>query len=370
MKNLFFGALSLLAVGATAQEYQFKSVIDLESTPVISQDKTGTCWSYATTSFLESEVIRLTGKTVDLSEMYNVRNIYFDKAENYIMRQGGAQFSQGALGHDVLRSAAMHGLVPVSVFQGKEDQAEKHDHSELEKILKNIVDLYANAKTLSPKWKVVVNSVLDAYLGANPKEFTFEGKKFTPKSFMEYLKINPDNYITLTSFKHREFYKPFILNIPDNYSNGSFYNLPIDELMETIDYALSKGYSIALDCDVSEVGFSAKEGVAVLPVDASDKDKKFLKEISAEVVVNQDNRQAEFENFNTTDDHLMHIVGKVQDQKGNVYYTVKNSWGGSSERVGNNGYIYMSVPYTKMKTISIIIHKDAMPSKTKKNLKV
>jgi bleomycin hydrolase len=368
MKKLILSAFTLFSLGLFAQNYQFQNIIDIESTPVISQDRTGTCWSYATISFLESEIIRLNGKSIDLSEMYNVRHTYMEKAENYVMRQGKAQFSQGGLGHDVLRSVEKYGVVPIEAFVGKEDAEEKHDHSEMESALKGMADSFSKAKKLSPKWRQAVSSVLDVYMGENPTEFIFEGKKYTPKSFLTYTKINPKDYISLTSFTHQPFYDSFILNIPDNFSNGSFYNVPIDELIENIDNALAKGFTIALDCDVSEVGFSAKEGIAVVPVNMDDKEKKFLKEISDEVKVTQEFRQQEFENFNTQDDHLMHIVGKVKDQNGNIYYTVKNSWG--SERVGNNGYIYMSVSYLKLKTIAVLVHKDALVTKTKKTIKL
>ncbi|MGE4346757.1 MAG: C1 family peptidase [Flavobacteriaceae bacterium] len=367
MKKLILSAFTLFSLGIFAQSYQFKNVIDIESTPVISQDKTGTCWSYATTSFLESEIIRMTGKQIDLSEMYNVRNTYMEKAENYVMRQGKAQFSQGALGHDVINSVAKHGIVPIEVFQGKEESEEKHDHTEMEAALKGMLDAFVKTKKLSPRWKQAVSSVLDIYMEKNPSEFTFEGKKYTPKSFLNYTKINPKDYISLTSFTHQPFYSNFILNISDNFSNGSFYNVPINELIENIDNALAQGFTVALDCDVSEIGFSAKEGIAVIP-EEEDKEKTFLKEIKPEAKITQEFRQQEFENFNTTDDHLMHIVGKVKDQKGNIYYTVKNSWGSSGERIGNNGYIYMSVPYTKLKTISIMLHKDGLLAKTKKSL--
>ncbi len=360
MKKLVLSVFGLMSLGMFAQNYQFQNVIDVKSTPVISQDKTGTCWSYATTSFLESEIIRMTGKQIDLSEMFNVRNTYMEKAENYVMRQGSAQFSQGALAHDVLKSAEKYGLVPLEVFKGKDDSEEKHDHTEMEATLKGMLDAYTKTKKLSPKWRKAVNAVLDIYLGENPTEFTFEGKKYTPKSFMAYTKINPKDYVSLTSFTHHPFNESFILNIPDNFSNGSFYNVPIDELVKKVDNALAKGYTISLDCDVSEVGFSAKEGIAVVPVNAEDKEKNFLKEISEEIKVTQEFRQQEFENYNTTDDHLMHIVGKVKDQNGNVYYVVKNSWGSTGERIGNNGYIYMSVPYLKLKTISVTMHKDAL----------
>lgn len=369
MKKFILSAFTLFSLGIFAQTYQFQNVIDIESTPVISQDRTGTCWSYATTSFLESEIIRMTGKQIDLSEMYNVRNTYMEKAENYVMRQGKAQFSQGALGHDVINSVAKHGIVPIDVFQGKEESEEKHDHTEMEAALQGMLDAFIKTKKLSPRWRQAVSSVLDIYMEKNPSEFTFEGKRYTPKSFLNYTKINPKDYISLTSFTHQPFYSDFILNIPDNFSNGSFYNAPINELIENIDNALSKGFTVTLDCDVSEIGFSAKEGIAVIP-EKEDKEKTFLKEIKPEAEITQEFRQQEFENFNTTDDHLMHIVGKVKDQKGNIYYTVKNSWGSSGERIGNNGYIYMSVPYIKLKTISIMMHKDGLLAKTKKSLKL
>jgi len=359
MKKLVLSVFGFMSLGIFAQNYQFQNVIDIKSTPVISQDRTGTCWSYATTSFLESEIIRITGKQIDLSEMYNVRNTYMEKAENYVMRQGAAQFGQGALAHDVLKSAEKYGLVPFEVFKGKDDSQEKHDHTEMEAVLKGMLDAYTKTKKLSPNWKKAINAVLDIYLGENPTEFVFEGKRYTPKSFMAYTKINPKDYVSLTSFTHHPFNESFILNIPDNFSNGSFYNVPIDELVKKVDNALAKGFTISLDCDVSEVGFSAKEGIAVVP-EEEDKDKTFLKEIKPEKNITQEFRQQEFENYNTTDDHLMHIVGKVKDQKGNFYYVVKNSWGSSSERIGNNGYIYMSVPYFKLKTISVTMHKDAL----------
>lgn len=368
MKKYFLPLLVAVPVLVQAQKYEFGTKKQIECTPVISQDKTGTCWSFATTSFLEAEIIRITGKRIDLSEMYQVRNTFSEKAENYMMRQGGAQFSQGALAHDVINSVALHGIVPYTAFVGKENDLDKYDHSILEALLKGMLNVFVENPEKAVNWKKAIEGILNIYIGENPKEFVYENKKYTPQSFLTYAKINPKDYVSITSFTHKPFYSKFILNIPDNFSNGSFYNIPLDELVENIDYALSKGFTVALDCDVSEVGFSAKEGVAVLPKDAQDKDKKFLTEITEEQVVNQQLRQKEFEEFRTQDDHLMHIVGTVKDQKGNLYYIVKNSWGGNSERIGNEGYVYMSVPYVKMKAISILMHKDGMLPKTKKNL--
>lgn len=354
---------------SNAQNYEFQTVIDIETTPVISQDITGTCWSFSTSSFLESEIIRLTGKPIDLSEMFQVRNTYAKKAENFIMRQGKAQFSQGGLAHDVLNSVADYGLVPANVYSGLTEDETKHNHSELEAVLDAMLKVYIDnpAKKLSTKWKTAISSVLDVYLGKKPTEFTFEGKKFTPKSFAEFAKIKPENYVTLTSFSHQPFYIPFILNIPDNFSNGSMYNLPLDEFIQNIDNALAKGYSLSLDCDVSEATFSAKYGVAFIPKNEEDT-KTGLTEIIEEKSISQEYRQIEFENYNTTDDHLMHIVGTVKDQKGNIYYKIKNSWGTDEKKVTHGGFVYMSVAYMRLKSISVLLHKEALTKDTKNKL--
>ena len=232
MKNLlFFFGIILSTLTITAQEaYKFTTEIDLETTPVISQGRTGTCWSFSTSSFLESEIIRLTGKEINLSEMYTVRNTYPKKAENFVMRQGKAQFSEGGLAHDVINSVRYYGLVTQEAYSGLFAKEENHNHAELVAVLKSMLETYIDnpAKALSPKWKKAVSSVLDVYLGSNPKTFQFEGKQYTPESFLKMTKIVPEDYITITSFNHAPFYSKFILNIPDNWSNGSFYNVPLD----------------------------------------------------------------------------------------------------------------------------------------------
>ncbi|HSD14993.1 MAG TPA: C1 family peptidase [Flavobacterium sp.] len=370
MKKIFVSAALLgLIFAANAQKYEFQTVTDLESLPVISQGQTGTCWSFSTSSFLESEIIRLTGKKIDLSEMYQVRNTYPKKAENYVMRQGKSQFGEGGLAHDVINSAADYGLVPNSVYTGLNGTSETHNHTEMVAVIESMLKTYVDnpAKKLSPNWKKAIDAMLDVYIGKNPSEFTFEGKKYTPQSFMAMTKINPKDYVTITSFTHVPNYKSFLLNIPDNFSNGSFYNLPLNEFMANIDNALANGYTVELDCDVSEPTFSGKSGVAVIP--ASDEDAKIiLTEIKAEKNITPEFRQQEFENLTTTDDHLMHIVGKMKDQKGNIYYKVKNSWGTDEKRVANGGYVYMSVAYMKLKAISVLVHKDALQKNTAKNL--
>jgi bleomycin hydrolase len=365
-KHLLAFGFCIAGLSLQAQSYEFQTIKDIESYPVISQDQTGTCWSYSTTSFLESEIIRLTGKKIDLSEMYNVRNTYTKKADNFVMRQGKAQFGEGGLAHDVINSIKEFGIVPQSIFTGLEASEEKHNHAEMEAILTGMLNEVVKnpGKKLSTKWKLAVNAVLDVYLGTNPSEFTFEGKKYTPKSFLTYTKVNPKDYVSITSFTHEPFYTSFVLNVPDNFSNGSFYNIPLNELIQNIDNALDKGFTLALDCDVSEATFSGKNGIAVIPENTED-EKTILTEIKTEKMITPEYRQQLFENYTTTDDHLMHIVGKAKDQKGNIYYIVKNSWGTKS---GKDGYIYMSVPYLKLKTISILLHKEGLTSKTKKDL--
>ncbi len=359
---LLFGFL-LSFTTITAQEpYQFTEVIDLEATPVISQGRTGTCWSFSSTSFLESEIIRLTGKQMDLSEMYTVRNTYPKKADNFVMRQGKAQFSEGGLAHDVMNSVAEYGLVPNTAFSGLFQGETSHNHAELVAVLKSMVETYVGnpGKKLSKKWKPAIDAVLSTYIGENPETFVYEGKTYTPQSFLELTKINPSDYANITSFAHAPFYEKFILNIPDNWSNGSFYNVPLDAMMQTIDNALENGFTVELDCDVSERTFSSKSGVAIIP-ESAENNKKALEAIYPEKQITQEYRQDEFENFTTTDDHLMHITGILKDQNGTKYYKVKNSWGTDAHRNANGGYVYFSESYMRLKAISITVHKDAIP---------
>ncbi|EHO08353.1 C1 family peptidase [Myroides odoratimimus] len=368
-KTLLSLSVLFLGLGVHAQKYDFQNIVDIQGTPVISQGKTGTCWSFSTSSFLESEIIRKTNKHIDLSEMYNVRNTYPKKIENYILRQGKTQFGEGGLAHDVINSMRDYGLVPVEAYSGLVGQ-ETYDHKELFKVLKSLIDAYAKSDApISSNWKELTEHVLDMYMGSNIKEFTYQGIKYTPESFLKMTTLNPDEYITISSFQNKKNYSSFILNIPDNFSNGSMYNLPLDEYIANIDYALDNGYTLSLDCDVSEKTFSGKYGIAFIPNDNADIEKG-LTEIIKEKDITADYRLQEFYNFNTQDDHLMHIVGKVKDQKGNIYYKVKNSWGPNSDRVGNDGYIYMSIPYMKLKSISVLLHKDGLLKKTKEQLRI
>jgi bleomycin hydrolase len=377
-KPLFYVTFLLISYTGFSQAYEFRTNKDIEATPVISQGQTGTCWSFSTTSFLEAEIIRLTGKKIDLSEMYNVRNTYLDKAENYVMRQGKAQFSEGGLSHDVINSARKYGIVPESNFTGKTNPELNFNHAkmveELETVVKKAV---AETPKKYPNWKKDYAAILDTYMGKfdensllvtpntsiDTKTVTAE-KRLTPMQFLGATKLNLDDYVTITSFTNQPSYAKFILSIPDNFANGSMYNLPLDEFIQNIDNALDKGFTLALDTDVSESTFSDKFGIAVVPENDNDA-STILKEIKPEKKISADYRQAEFENYDTQDDHLMHIVGKVVDQKGNFYYKVKNSWGTQS---GKDGFVYISIPYVRLKAISVMLHKDGLIKKTKSAL--
>jgi bleomycin hydrolase len=372
MKNIITLSVFLfVSIISFSQSYEFKTIIDLEATDVISQGRTGTCWSFSTSSFLESEIMRISGKNIDISEMYTVRNTYPVKAENYIMRQGKAQFSQGGLAHDVINSIANYGLVPQVAYTGLNVDDSSHNHSEMVAVLKGILDVYIDnpGKVLSPNWKAIIDNTLDVYLGENVTTFNYEGVPYTPKTFLEMTKINPADYVSITSFSHEPFYSKFILNIPDNFSNGSFYNVKLDDMITVLNHALENGFTVELDCDVSEITFSAKHGIAVIPENDDTKAEAIIS-VRPEKNITQEFRQQEFENYNTTDDHLMHITGMLKDQNGTVYYKVKNSWGSDSSRVANDGYVYMSEAFMKLKTISIMVNKDAIPKSVKSNLKL
>jgi bleomycin hydrolase len=220
---------------------------------------------------------------------------------------------------------------------------------------------------LSNKWHAAVDGVLDVYIGKNVTDFTYQGKKYTPQSFLKMTNIHPEDYISITSFTQAPFYSKFILNIPDNWSNGSFYNVPLDEMMATIDNALANGFTVELDCDVSERTFSSKDGVAVIP-ENTENDVKALQGVYPEKKISQQYRQDEFENYDTTDDHLMHITGILRDQNGTKYYKVKNSWGTDKARTANGGYVYFSEAYMRLKAISVTMHKDALPKNTANKL--
>ncbi len=336
-------------------QYTFKPSSDLHCSTIKDQDRTGTCWSFATTSFLESEIWRTKQLNIDLSEMYSVRATYLDKAQNYILRQGKANFSEGSLSHDVINALRQVGIIPETAFSGKLNASKRHDHGELLAASKGFLDGLNRRKTLSPQWEAAMNGILDSYLGQVPASFDYKGKKYSPQEFAKFLEINPDNYISITSFTHHPFYTNFVLEIPDNYSNGSYLNIPIDSLENLVDKALKNGFTVAWDGDVSEKGFRHAKGLAIVPVEADRDD--LWESPGAEKTVDQAMRQVCFENKQTTDDHLMHLTGIAYDKRGTKYYKVKNSWGTSNAK---KGFLYLSSAYFRLKTVAVLLHKEAL----------
>ncbi|MEM7372420.1 MAG: C1 family peptidase [Bacteroidota bacterium] len=334
------------------------------ATAVKNQGSSGTCWSFSTLSFFESELIRKGKGEFDLSEMYIVRHTYPQKAELYVRMHGNANFSPGGLFRDVLNVQDQFGLVPESVYSGKTIRPDRHTHIEMDRVLLSMVESFTsdNMKGLTPKWKEVIGSVLDVYLGEIPQEFEYKGKPYTPISFAEELGLKSEDYIELSSFTHHPYYQSFVLEVPDNWDWSRVYNLPLDELEATVDYALQNGHTVAWDTDVSEKYFSHGKAVAVVPQEG----RTVPQEPGPEKEITPELRQKGFDQFSTTDDHLMHIVGMAKDQKGSPYYIVKNSWGQSSNQCG--GYVYVSKPYFRYKTIHVMIHKDALPADTRQKL--
>lgn len=345
-------------------QYEFFNEKRVECTEVKSQDITGTCWSFSTASFIESELIRQGKGSHNLSEMFVVRSIYHDKARNYMLRQGEANFSQGALAHDLLRVFEAQGCMPESVYSGLLGADSIHNHSELESGLKGFLDGARKGRKLSSQWSVAFDGILNAYLGESPDEFEYRGKSYTPMSFSKSLDIETGDYVSLTSFTHHTLNSEFILEIPDNYSNGAYFNVELDELVKVIDNAIENGFSIAWDGDVSEKTFRMKEGLAIIPKDI--KRDSLYNLPGEELEVTSTSRQQNFENLTTTDDHLMHLVGIAQDVNGVKYYIIKNSWG---EMGHFDGYLYMSESYLRMKTISLLMHKDALLKSTLDKIK-
>jgi len=353
---ILFSCLTLLA----QENPEFTIIKKIKTTPVKNQYSTGTCWSFATISFLETEALRLGKPELDLSEMYIVRYAYNNKAIKYFRNQAKANFGEGGQAHDVLNVIREHGLVTEDAYPGLQYGYKTHNHNELSAVLEAILKTVATNpdKTPTNAWLPAFNAVVETYLGKAPNEINYQGKMYDPVKFSkDVVGINPDDYIELTSYKTYPYYKLVSLEVPDNWSHDLYYNLPIEDLMAVMIYALNNGFSVDWDGDVSEKQFIHREGKAVLPPNITD----MIKQIGIE-----NERQATFDNFTTTDDHLMHFTGMAKDKSGADYFLVKNSWGENSNQYG--GYLYMSNAYAQLKTIAILVHKDAIPKEIKKKL--
>lgn len=342
----------------------FKPIVDLDVTSVKSQGRTGTCWCFATLSFLESELLRMGKPAYDLSEMYIVRHTYNKKARLYVGNHGMANFSQGGQAHDVLNEIVDHGIMPESAFSGIQYDSEEHNHRELSKVLKNFLDGVLEARQPTTVWQEAFNAILDVYLGKDPETFQYNGKEFTPKSFADELGIKADDYVEIMSVTNFPYYQKSQLLVPDNWSHDDYYNVPLDDFMEIMNNSLKQGYTFVWDGDVSDNGFSRKEGIAVVD-NENDEEKNFLNRPVEEKHIDADTRQLKFERFNITDDHLMHITGLTEDQNGTVYYKTKNSWDTDHKY---DGYWFMSEQFMRLHTIAIMVHKDAIPKNIRKKL--
>jgi bleomycin hydrolase len=359
---LTIGVLTIQAQESVSQ-FKFEPVTDLPVTPVKSQDRTGTCWSFSTTSFIESEILRMGGSVVDLSEMFFVRHTYPMKARRHVMRHGHTNFHEGGQAHDVMNVMKVHGMVPEKDFPGRRDVSQPHDHSELigtqRAVLKNFLEM---KKTVPNKsWHGVLDAILTVYLGDLPGQVDYKGEQMSPQDFQKKMKVNPDDYVELTSYSHQPWYVPFVLEVPDNWSDDTYYNLPLDEFMEVMNHALESGYTFVWDGDVSEKHFSHQSGAAIVP-----EDEEVKMGPVAELSIDQAYRQAAFMSWKSTDDHLMHITGLSKDQNGTRYYKTKNSWGTARNDFG--GYLYMSESYMRLHTVAIMVHRDAIPKAIAKKM--
>tara|TARA_B100000508_G_scaffold141096_1_gene146828 strand:+ start:49483 stop:50685 length:1203 start_codon:yes stop_codon:yes gene_type:complete len=398
MKRIFLSAIALsLALSVNAQKttnaegsnYEFSEIARHDATPVLSQGYTGTCWSFSALSFFESEMIRKGNENPPvLSQMYVVRKAYEGKAEKYVRMDGKINFAQGGAFHDIPWVFRNHGIVPLKAYNGLNYGLDKHNHQELYKGLNGYMSgimSYVDSKgnrPLSASWKDGFSGILDAYLGPDPTSFTFNGKKYTPKSFAKETELDMDDYVSLTSFSHFDDYEECMLAIQDNWAWGTSYNVSLEDLQNAAEHALKEGYTVAWGADVSEKGFNFRKGLAIVPkdestIDVKGKDNNNFSDAGAdkssnafytpveEQEITAQLRQEQYDNKTTTDDHGMHITGLYKEKNGTKYFLVKNSWG-----TGNypEGYLYVSENYFKLKTINIYLHKDAIPADLKKKL--
>jgi bleomycin hydrolase len=386
MKKIILSTLLLIAFSFTqaqktftnkeGSKYKFTTVKDIEATDVMSQNRSSTCWSYSSLSFFESELIRMGKPEVKLAPMYIVRKAYEDKVEKYVRMHGKINLAAGGAFHDTKYVWDKYGIIPLELDSSDEITGDPNPvHGELDAMIKATADVIMaakNNKKLSNVWKDAIDGILDAYFGDEPKEFEYKGKKYTPKSYAASLGLNMDDYIAITSYTHHPFYSQFALEVPDNWMWGTCHNIPLNEMQEVLDNALSNGYGVAWAADVSEDGFNWREGLALEPAadmgnKGSDEWKNAFNSPVKQKTITQELRQEAFDNYTTQDDHGMHLTGMVKDQQGNVYYKVKNSWG-SYDGNSCGGYLYASREYVLYKTTNILVHKDAIPDAIAKKM--
>ena len=389
-KTLFAAVLVSLGMSAFAQEakegFQFTTVKENPITSIKNQNQSGTCWAFSSLSFFESELLRMGKGEFDLCEMYLAHKTYEDRAKASVRMHGDISFSQGGSFYDAVYCMKHYGMIPQDAMPqpGTLYGDTLPNHNELF----NIAEAYVNAvakgsqKKLSPVWFNGLNAIYDSYLGVVPEKFTHNGKEYTTKTYMESLGLDMNDYVSLTSYTHHPFYEQFVIEVQDNWRWGLSYNLPLDEFMETMDYAVKNGFTFAWGSDVSETGFT-RNGIAVCPdvkkgadltgsdmarwtgLSATDRRNELTSRPLPEIEVTQEMRQEAYDNWETTDDHGMLIYGIAKDQNGKEYFMVKNSWGFSGKY---KGIWYASKAFVAYKTMNILIHKDGIPKKIAKKL--
>jgi bleomycin hydrolase len=368
-------SLAINASEKSAASFKFTDLINIENTSVKSQGSSGTCWSYSANSFLESEMIRMGKKPVELSQIFSARNAYVEKGRNYVRMHGAVTLGDGGAFHDVLNMYKKYGAVPQSIYTGLNYGTDKNKFAEMAALIEGFLQAVVKNPNgeLTPTWEKAYTAMIDAYLGQTPKNFDYNGKKYTPETFAkEVVGINADDYVEISSLQEYPYYSKFVLMVPDNWAYDQVYNVPMNELTAITDHALKNGYTVAWAGDVSEKGFSWKNGVAFIPekkeAEMTPEEKNNLfNGPKKEAVITEEMRQKAFDNYTTTDDHGMHIVGISKDQTGKEYYIVKNSWGTTNDY---KGYLYMSKEFVKYKTTALMIHKKAIPAAIASKLKV
>ncbi|CAI9428649.1 Aminopeptidase [Candidatus Ornithobacterium hominis] len=380
MSTLTYGIAQDNLISAVAQNqtenagFVFTPVINLERMEVKDQGSSGTCWSYAGASFLESEMVRMGKPPVDLSEIFTARNTYVEKAKQYVRMHGNLDYGDGGELHDIINIYAKYGIVPQYIYSGLNYGTERNDFEEMQSALKGFLEGLVKReqiKKLTPNWESAFKAALDAYLGKVPETFMYNNKKYSPKSFAkEVVGINPDDYIEMLSYEHEPKYTNVFMAVPDNWSFDHAYNVEMTDFVKTIDNALKKGYTVAWAADVSEPYFSWRNGVAYVPEQNTDKlsqeerSNLFRNPPTKEREITPAMRQLAFDNYETTDDHAMHIVGLAKDQNGREYYIVKNSWGVNNDY---DGYLYVTKAYVAYKTTAILLNKGGVPPSILKN---
>ena len=383
LKFILSAALAMTAMSAFAQaDYEFTTVRELPVTSIKNQYRSGTCWCFSALSFVESEVLRTKGRTLDLSEMFVVGKSYHDRAVKYVRLDGNLRFAAGSSFGDVFHVINDYGIVTQEAMPGFNYGTELPVHGELDAALLGYVDAIVRNpnKQLSTAWLKGFDGILAAYFGEYPETFKVDGVEYTPKSFSEHIGFNMNDYVNLTSFTHHPFYQPFVIEVCDNWRWDSAYNLPIDELMEVMYNAIDNGYTIAWGSDVSEKGFT-RNGIAVVPTEktavtagsdqekwvgkAEQKKEEAKADLPEEMTITQEMRQDGYDRKTTTDDHGMHIYGLAKDQNGTNYFIVKNSWGEAGKY---KGVWYASDAFVRYKTLNIVVHKDALPKDIAKKL--